>query len=430
MADYRCHICGAGIMIGTGAHHRCRETIESMQEKLGDRATARVIAPEPVRASRSAPSPEPESAGARATAAEEVVNAAWELVSARNLDGSLQAKPTEVSRLKAALIRYRDAPAPRAAGGTTATDPEIGALLDAMLDDAGAGNEGSVEDSRAAILAAFRTIATERADAEAERDRAWAQVDESGRVLIAAVRDRDAALARAESAEARVSELEAALQTICNLTDGGIKRAPGRSRRVTFNQIHVVAARALASRPPAATEGDEETLRRAEEVDAAHAAGVAQGYATASAERAAGRADPSREVFRLYNTCPMCGAKPAAKVECVGGCGLSLWRASAKPMCAECREGARLLDENAARLRALASSGETTPRTPQPDWAHAAMPCEACGHAFGSHDISRPGGSCLLVGGPTGGCRCPGYRPARSSGETTTAGPGPTGGEG
>jgi hypothetical protein len=77
-----------------------------------------------VRASRSAPSPEPESAGARATAAEEVVNAAWELVSARNLDGSLQAKPTEVSRLKAALIRYRDAPAPRAAGGTTATDPE------------------------------------------------------------------------------------------------------------------------------------------------------------------------------------------------------------------------------------------------------------------------------------------------------------------
>jgi hypothetical protein len=231
MSDYRCHICGAGIMIGTGAHHRCRETIETMQEKLGDRATARVIAPEPVRASRSAPSPEPESAGARER---NWAKAHPDLADALDFDGKPVCRAQHGSTgtyctrrpghdgahvagswtvgWYAARWAAIPAPAPRAAGGTTATDPEIGRLLDVLMASVELdGYHGDEEDEpaacRAAVEAAFRTIATERADAEAERDRAWAQVDESGRVLIATVRDRDAALARAESAEARVSEI-------------------------------------------------------------------------------------------------------------------------------------------------------------------------------------------------------------------------------
>lgn len=46
------------------------------------------------------------------------------------------------------------------AAGTQAPDlGEIERLVDAMLDDAGAGNEGSVEDGRAALLAAVRALA-------------------------------------------------------------------------------------------------------------------------------------------------------------------------------------------------------------------------------------------------------------------------------
>jgi hypothetical protein len=310
--------------------------------------------------------PEPESAGARATAAEEVVNAAWELVSARNLDGSLQAKPTEVSRLKAALIRYRDAPAPRAAGGTTATDPEIGRLLDTLEAAVSSfwaqdpdhrerqGYGAAMVRAREAVEAAFRTIATERADALREvATQTAARFREKGRAVTAESRLREvendheraaavarkalaraeaaegwqlavadalgfvnraegqsgyevaepgvvldayrSAIARAESAEARVSELtrerdlmdarwrnaarvvdetvarvselEAALGGLAKEWENEAERRDRDASRMprggrlelrtgaSFERDHAQRLRALASRPPAATEG-------------------------------------------------------------------------------------------------------------------------------------------------------------------------------
>jgi len=52
---------------------------------------------------------------------------------------------------------------------------KIGALMDAMLYDAAAGNEGSVEDARAALLAHVAALRARAEEAEREANKAAAR---------------------------------------------------------------------------------------------------------------------------------------------------------------------------------------------------------------------------------------------------------------
>jgi multidrug efflux pump subunit AcrA (membrane-fusion protein) len=196
------------------------------------------------------------------------------------------------------------APAPRAAGGTTATDP-VEALVDALGE--AASEYGYDEEirrigtivplARERVLSAFRTIATERADAKlaiealdasfargleqyqearARAESAEARVSELTReralehdlrkIAEDALnrRDRQYEAAEAQAArifdvltakEARVSELEAALATVANEIDRVVGTWTLDRRMTIAAERWRDRLRALASRPPAATEG-------------------------------------------------------------------------------------------------------------------------------------------------------------------------------
>jgi hypothetical protein len=265
------------------------------------------------RASRSAPSPEPRSAGPGCdsepehqasktaplpvgfllsswpldTVLERLADAADHLRGAHNCDAeghegvlyAAQAAREHVKALRAA---------PRAAGGTTATDPE--ALVSALFKVSAAygarkATAGEVDDARAALITYVRTIATERDEAretvkhrceqrdeqEARAAAAEARVseltrerDEANARFVDAERDWKRTLRERDAALARVSELEAALRPfVAAVLDGErIEEDYGDEDRYatpfgTITGADVKAAvRALASRPPAATEGE------------------------------------------------------------------------------------------------------------------------------------------------------------------------------
>jgi multidrug efflux pump subunit AcrA (membrane-fusion protein) len=145
----------------------------------------------------------------------------------------------------------------------TPTREAFEALLDAMLDDAAAGNEGSVEDAKAAALTAWDDLTANRDTRLAERDaaaetaaRLAKRLEEAEAISAADRRAAAAGYADAKAAEGREKAIRLSLAGVARTLDAfaGMEDEEGRRHAAAWTRRIAANARSALAATPSPSE--------------------------------------------------------------------------------------------------------------------------------------------------------------------------------